>query len=85
MSSTKRAALYVRVSTDAQNREKGILAASPTRWMRRWKPIGLIGPPRSETNTVAAQLRQRPHLFTADRMYAGNAVLDPVNVQAAFG
>src|SRR6516225_8239810 len=28
---------------------KGILAASPTRWMRRWKPIGLIGPPRSET------------------------------------
>jgi hypothetical protein len=21
------------------------------RWMRRWKPMGLIGPPRSETNT----------------------------------
>src|SRR5262245_49506589 len=29
----------------------GILAASPTRWIRRWKPMGLIGPPRSETNT----------------------------------
>ena len=22
----------------------GILAASPTRWMRRWNPMGLIGP-----------------------------------------
>ena len=27
------------------------LAASPRRWMSRWKPMGLIGPPRSETNT----------------------------------
>jgi hypothetical protein len=26
----------------------GILAASPTRWMRRWKPMGLIGPPRDQ-------------------------------------
>src|SRR5215472_2844840 len=32
----------------------GILAVSPTRWMRRWKPMGLIGPPRSETNTWAS-------------------------------
>src|SRR5262249_48656090 len=29
------------------------LGGLPTRWMRRWKPIGLIGPPRSETNTWA--------------------------------
>src|SRR5215813_10522457 len=28
---------------------KGILAPSPTRWMRRWNPMGPIGPPRSET------------------------------------
>jgi hypothetical protein len=24
---------------------------SPTRRIRRWKPMGLIGPPRSDTNT----------------------------------
>ena len=29
----------------------GISAASPRRWMSRWKPMGLIGPPRSETKT----------------------------------
>ena len=27
------------------------LGVSPRRWMSRWKPIGPIGPPRSETNT----------------------------------
>jgi len=27
------------------------LGGPPTRWMRRWKPMGPIGPPRSETNT----------------------------------
>src|SRR6516225_9324210 len=32
----------------------GMLAASPSRWMSRWKPMGLIGPPRSETNTWAS-------------------------------
>ena len=30
------------------------LAASPRRWMSRWKPMGLIGPPRSDTNTWAS-------------------------------
>ena len=34
---------------------------------------------------LAAQLTQSPHLVTADRMHAGNAVLDAVNVQAALG
>src|SRR5262245_39043924 len=34
---------------------------------------------------VAAQLAERSHLVTTDRMYAGNAVLDAVNVQAALG
>jgi len=43
--------------------------------MRRWKPMGLIGPPRS----------QCPHLVTADWVDAGDSVLDPVNVQAALG
>jgi len=32
----------------------GISAASPRRWTSRWKPMGLIGPPRSETNTWAS-------------------------------
>src|SRR5262245_38241720 len=36
-------------------------------------------------SVLAAQLAQCSHLVTADRMYAGNAVLDPVNVQAALG
>ena len=30
----------------------GILATFPRRWMRRWKPMGLIGPPRSENEYV---------------------------------
>src|SRR5262245_36433672 len=34
---------------------------------------------------LAAQLTKPPHLVTADRMHAGNAVLDAVNVQAALG
>src|SRR6516225_3479143 len=68
----------------------GILAASPRRWMSRWKPMGPIGPSRSETNTwasgvIASEFTQSPHLVTADRMYAGNPVLDTVNVQAALG
>ena len=29
----------------------GILAASPSRWTSRWNRMGLIGPPRSDTNT----------------------------------
>ena len=34
---------------------------------------------------IAAELTKRPHLVTADWMYAGDPVLDPVNVQAALG
>src|SRR5262249_16349208 len=34
---------------------------------------------------VEAKLTESPHLVTADRMHAGNAVLDAVNVQAALG
>src|SRR5262249_28821975 len=34
---------------------------------------------------IAAQLTKRPHLVTADWVYAGNAALDAVNVQAALG
>ena len=34
---------------------------------------------------IASDFTQSPHLVTADRMYAGNAVLDAVNVQAALG
>src|SRR5262249_61207915 len=34
---------------------------------------------------LAAQLTESPHLVTADGMYAGNAVLNPVNVQAGLG
>jgi hypothetical protein len=34
---------------------------------------------------IAAQLAQRPHFVTADWMYAGNPILDAVNVQAALG
>src|SRR5262245_29508985 len=34
---------------------------------------------------IAPELAQRPHLVTPDRMHAGNAVLDAVNVQAALG
>src|SRR5262245_22040974 len=32
----------------------GSLAASPRRWTSRWKPMGLMDPPRSETNTWAS-------------------------------
>jgi len=32
----------------------GMLAVSPRRRISRWKPMGLIGPPRSETNTWAS-------------------------------
>jgi hypothetical protein len=34
---------------------------------------------------IASYFTQSPHLVTADRMYAGNPVLDTVNVQAALG
>src|SRR5262245_44276732 len=34
---------------------------------------------------LASQLAERPHLVTADRVHAGNPVLDTVNVQAALG
>src|SRR5262245_7042127 len=34
---------------------------------------------------ITAQLAERSRLVTADRMYAGNPVLDPVNMQAALG
>src|SRR5262249_33273883 len=34
---------------------------------------------------LAAQLTESPHLVTADRMQAGNPILDTVNVQAALG
>src|SRR6516164_5054663 len=69
----------------------GILAASPTRWMRRWKPMGLIWPAAlgnehvGVLRVIASYFTQSPHLVTADRMYAGNPVLDTVNVQAALG
>src|SRR5215813_13118557 len=32
-------------------------------------------------SVIASYFTQSPHLVTADRMYAGNAVLDAVNVQ----
>src|SRR5262249_33518377 len=34
---------------------------------------------------LAPQLTQRPHLVTADRMHAGNAIFDAVNVEATLG
>ena len=34
---------------------------------------------------IATQLAQRSHLVTTDWMYAGNPILDAVNVQAALG
>src|SRR5262249_26155569 len=34
---------------------------------------------------IEPELAKRPHLVTADRMHAGNAVLDAVNMQAALG
>src|SRR6516165_8616176 len=34
---------------------------------------------------IPSYFTQSPHLVTADRMYAGNPVLDTVNVQAALG
>src|SRR5262249_54343256 len=37
------------------------------------------------SRVIAAQLAQRSHLVTADWMYAGNPILDAVNVQAALG
>ena len=40
--------------------------------------VGVLG-------VIASYFTQSPHLVTADRMYAGNAVLDAVNVQAAIG
>jgi hypothetical protein len=40
--------------------------------------VGIFG-------VIASQLAESPHLVTADRMYAGNPVLDTVNVQAALG
>src|SRR5262245_11631146 len=39
----------------------------------------------SLSRVIAPELAERPHLVTADRMHAGNAVLDAVNVQAALG
>ena len=39
----------------------------------------------SLSRVIAPELAKRPHLVTADRMHAGNAVLDAVNVQAALG
>src|SRR5262245_30428477 len=45
----------------------GILATSPSRWMRRWNPIGLIGPPRSETTGNArGTLEGSRRAFSAD-------------------
>src|SRR6516165_1016734 len=52
----------------------GILAVSPTRWMRRWKPMGLIGPTAfgnehvGVLRVIASYFTQSPHLVTADRM-----------------
>ena len=34
---------------------------------------------------ITAQLAERPHLVTADRVHARNPVLDAVNVKAALG
>src|SRR5262245_59621230 len=39
----------------------------------------------SLSRVIAPELAKRPHLVTADRMHAENAVLDAVNVQAALG
>src|SRR5262249_2456779 len=44
----------------------GTLAASPTRWMRRWKPIGLIGPPRSE-NFFCTVVKGRTAVWSTSR------------------
>ena len=40
--------------------------------------VGIFG-------VIASQLAERPHLVTADRVDAGNPVLDAVNVKAALG
>src|SRR6516162_5086849 len=40
--------------------------------------VGIFG-------VIASQLAERPHLVTADRVHAGNPVLDAVNVKAALG
>src|SRR5262249_19806885 len=37
------------------------------------------------SRVIAAKLAQRPHLVTANRVHAGNPILDTVNVQAALG
>ena len=39
----------------------------------------------SLSRVIAPELAKRPHLVTADRMHAGNAVLDAVNMQATLG
>src|SRR5215475_6522870 len=39
----------------------------------------------SLSRVIAPELAKRSHLVTADWMYAGNSVLDAVNVQAALG
>src|SRR5262249_52763315 len=40
--------------------------------------VGIFG-------VIAPQLAERPHLVTANRVHAGNPILDTVNVQAALG
>ena len=54
--------------------------ANRTEW-----PAALGNEYISLSRVIAPELAKRPHLVTADRMYAGNAVLDAVNVQAALG
>src|SRR5262249_299729 len=39
----------------------------------------------SLSRVIAAQLTKRPHLVTANRVHAGNPILDTVNVEAALG
>jgi len=56
--------------------------------MRRWKPMGPTALGNEHVGVlrvIASYFTQSPHLVTADRMYAGNPVLDTVNVQAALG
>src|SRR5262245_17329164 len=39
----------------------------------------------SLSRVIAPELAKRPHLVTADRVHAGNAVLDAMNMQASIG
>src|SRR6516164_4936495 len=48
-------------------------------------PVALGNEHVSLSRVIASQLAERPHLVTADRVHAGNPVLDAVNVKAALG